>query len=324
MIKRPLIIDTDPGIDDAECIMLVNGSGQFDIRGITATHGNVTLENTANNALFLSELFGINCPVYKGARQALIERPERAESYHGINGMAGFDTTLPEGAQFGEGHAWDFIWEEAVAQNGRLEILALGPLTNLAIAVMKHPELPKLVKNLVVMGGSRGNGNAGIYTECNASLDPHAFEIVLQAGFPDLTIVDLTACKSTYLEDADREKVMALGDKNTFGPLAATILSAEKEFRNSIANSKKTIFPRDRHAVIDGAAGAVLIDPTLGQYVDKFVTCDVVGELTKGQTIIDWLGFAPFKNVHWTLGLDCERFTKLYFDCVKSYDKEDC
>ncbi len=324
MIKRPLIIDTDPGIDDAECLMLVQGSGQFDIRGITAVHGNVPLETIADNALFLSKLYGIDCPVYKGAEQGLIARIERAENYHGNNGLAGFDTTLPEGAEFAEGHAWDFIWEEAVAQNGELEILALGPVTNLAIAVMKHPELPKLVKNLVIMGGTAGNGNAGVYTEFNVSLDPHAFDIILQAGFPNLTMVDLTSCKSTYLTYEECDKILELGDKNAFGPLAAAIINSEKAFRANPENNKNTIFANDRHAVIDGAAGAVMIDPTLGQYVDKFVTCDVVGELTTGQTIIDWLGFAPFKNVHLTLGLDRERFVKLYFECLKSYDKEDC
>ncbi len=324
MIKRPLIIDTDPGLDDAECLMLVNGSGQFDIRGITAVHGNVPLESTANNALFLSKMYGIDCPVYKGAENALIARKPRAEFVHGSNGMAGFDTTLPAGAEFAPGHAWDFIWEEAVAQNGELEILALGPLTNLAIAVMKHPDLPKLVKNLVIMGGAAGNGNAGVYTEFNIGQDPHACDIVLQAGFPNLTMVDLNACGTAFLNNEECEKLVDLGEGNAFAPLAAAMFDHITKFRNSEDSKEKTIFDADRHTVIDGAAGAVLIDPTLGQFVDKFVTCDVVGELTTGQTIIDWLGFAPFKNVHLTLGIDRERFVKLYFDCVKSYDKEDC
>ncbi len=324
MIKRPLIIDTDPGVDDAECLMLVQGSGKFDIRGITAVHGNVPLSATANNALFLSKMYGIDCPVYKGAENALIARKTRAEFVHGVNGMASFDTTLPEGAQFAEGHAWDFIWEEAVAQNGELEILALGPLTNLAIAVMKHPELPKLVKNLVIMGGAAGNGNAGVYTEFNVGQDPHACDIILQAGFANLTMVDLNACGTAFLNKEECEKLAALGDKNTFGPLATAMLKKEEVFRTSMESRGKTIYNADRHTVIDGAAGAILIDPSIAQTVDKFVTCDVVGELTTGQTIIDWLGFAPFKNVHWTLGLDREAFVKLYFDCLKSYDKGDC
>ena len=82
MLKRPLIIDCDPGIDDAECLMMLRGSGQFDIRGITAVHGNVPLAHTANNALFLSKLFEMNCPVYRGAENALIQRLTRAEYVH--------------------------------------------------------------------------------------------------------------------------------------------------------------------------------------------------------------------------------------------------
>ena len=100
---------------------------------------------------------------------------------------------------------WDFIWEEAVKQNGELEIIAIGPLTNLAIAVMKYPQLPKLVKKLVIMGGAAGSGNFGVYSEYNIAQDPHACEIVLQAGFPDFTMVDLNACHMVYLtkEEAD-------------------------------------------------------------------------------------------------------------------------
>ena len=324
MSKRPLIIDTDPGIDDAECLMLVQGSGLFDIRGITAVHGNVVLDHTANNALFLSKMYGMNCPVYKGAENALIARLSRAEYVHGNNGMVGFDTTLPEGASFAEGHAWDFIWEEAVAQNGELEILALGPLTNLAIAIMKHPELPKLVKNLVIMGGAAGNGNFGIYAEYNVAQDPHACDIVLQAGFPNLTMVDLNACRTAYLNKEECEIIRNLNDDNAFAALGKQMLAFEDENKKKWDERRKASFNPDHHIVIDGAAGSVLIDPSLGQYVDKYVFCDCVGDLTTGQTVIDWLGFAPFKNVHWTLGLDRERFVENYFKCLHSYDKEGC
>ncbi|MBR6615104.1 MAG: nucleoside hydrolase [Lachnospiraceae bacterium] len=324
MLKRPLIIDCDPGIDDAECLMMVHGSGQFDIRGITAVHGNVPLAHTANNALFLSHLYGIGCPVYLGAKEALIQRLERAEYVHGNNGLIDFDTTLPEGVAFAEGHAWDFIWEEAVRQNGELEILAIGPLTNLAIAVMKHPELPKLVKNLVIMGGSAGNGNFGVYSEYNIAQDPHACEIVLQAGFPKFTMVDLNACRSVYLTNAECDGIRNLPDTNRFAALGKQMLAFQEENKKKLKDRGEGAIINDDHYTCDPVAAAVLIDESIGQYVDKYVFCDCVGEMTTGQTVIDWLGFAPIRNVRIPVTLDRDKFAEIYFNCVKSYDKEGC
>jgi len=324
MLKRPLIIDCDPGIDDAECLMMVHGSGQFDIRGITAVHGNVPLSHTANNALFLSYMYGMNCPVYLGAKNALIQRLPRAEYVHGNNGLIGFETTLPEGASFAEGHAWDFIWEEAVRQNGELEILAIGPLTNLAIAVMKHPELPKLIKNLVIMGGSAGNGNFGVYSEYNIAQDPHACEIVLQAGFPKFTMVDLNACRMVYLTDKECDGIRNLPETNKFAALGKQMLAFQEENKKHLADRGEGAIISDDHYTCDPVAASVLIDESIGQYVDKYVFCDCVGEMTTGQTVIDWLGFAPFKNVRIPVALDRDKFVEMYFNCVKSYDKEGC
>ena len=324
MLKRPLIIDCDPGIDDAECLMLVNGSGQFDIRGITAVHGNVPLAHTANNALFLSKLFEMNCPVYVGAKEALIQRLPRAEFVHGANGLVNFDAALPEGAAFAEGHAWDFIWEEAVRQNGELEILAVGPLTNLAIAIMKHPELPKLIKKLVIMGGATRNGNAGVYSEYNIAQDPHACEIVLQAGFRDFTMVDMNTCLMLYLTNEECDVLRNLPKTNAFAELANAMLTFEYANKKKMAELGEQAGLSDHHFTWDSVAGALLIDESIGQCVEKYVTCDCVGEMTCGQTVIDWLGFAPFKNVKIPMVLDREKFVELYYKCVKSYDKEGC
>ena len=324
MLKRPLIIDCDPGIDDAECLMMVNGSGQFDIRGITAVHGNVPLTHTANNALFLSHMYGMDCPVYLGAKEALIQRLDRAEYVHGNNGLIGFDTTLPEGAKFAEGHAWDFIWEEAVRQNGELEILAIGPLTNLAIAVMKHPELPKMIKNLVIMGGSAINGNFGIYSEYNIAQDPHACEIVLQAGFPKFTMVDLNACHMVYLTKEESSVLSNLPETNKFAALGKAMLTFQEENKKNLEDRGEGAILDENHRTCDPVAAAVLIDESIGQYVEKYVFCDCVGEMTTGQTVIDWLGFAPFKNVRIPVAMDRDKFAEMYFNCVKSYDKEEC
>ena len=324
MLKRPLIIDCDPGIDDAECLMMVQGSGHFDIRGITAVHGNVPLDFTSKNALFLSKMYEIGCPVYRGAKEALIQRLPRAEYVHGNNGLIGFEYELPADAKFAEGHAWDFIWEEAVKQNGELEILAIGPLTNLAIAVMKYPQLPKLVKNLVIMGGAAGSGNFGVYSEYNIAQDPHACEIVLQAGFPNFTMVDLNACHMVHLKKEECEPLRSLPSTNRFAALAKRMLEFEDGNREKLAERGEGVFVSDDHYTCDPVAAALLIDPEMAQYVEKYAFCDCTGEMTKGQTVIDWLGFAPFKNIKLPVAIDREKFVELYFRCVKSYDREEC
>ena len=217
-----------------------------------------------------------------------------------------------------------FVWEEAVKQNGELEILAIGPLTNLAIAVMKYPQLPKLVKKLVIMGGAAGSGNFGVYSEYNIAQDPHACEIVLQAGFADLTMVDLNACHMVYLTKEEANALRTLPESNKFAALAKRMMEHEDSNRAKLEERGQGTFVSEDHYTCDPVAAAVIIDESIGQYVEKYVFCDCVGEMTTGQTVIDWLGFAPFKNVKIPVAMDREKFVKLYFDCVKSYDKEDC
>ena len=112
MIKRPLIIDCDPGIDDAECLMMVQGSGQFDIRGITAVHGNVPLELTSKNALFLSKLYGIDCPVYLGAKDVteMLDVENAVVNLAGIDGVAGEDYTINVVCANGDVYTVDFTY----------------------------------------------------------------------------------------------------------------------------------------------------------------------------------------------------------------------
>ncbi|MBQ4093846.1 MAG: nucleoside hydrolase, partial [Oscillospiraceae bacterium] len=175
MSKRPIIIDVDPGNDDAQAIMLLSGSGLFDIRGICAVHGNVGLQHTAPNALYLAGLTGVDCPVCIGAENAILARKTRAEYAHGGNGLGGLEYTVDE-SKFSAIRPWDLMWQEAIACEGELEIFAVGPLTNVALAVLKYPELPKHVKRLIIMGGAATCGNMSAYGEFNIWQDPHALQ----------------------------------------------------------------------------------------------------------------------------------------------------
>ena len=323
MKKIPLIIDCDPGKDDALCIMLLGASEKYDVRGITAVHGNVPLEKTAANALFLSSYYGINCPVYRGAEAAILVRPERASYVHGENGLAGYEYSL-DGLEYAEGHAWDFQYETAKACAGELEIVAVGPLTNLAITILKHPDFAGLVKRLVVMGGGATAGNTSPLAEFNFQQDPHAAEIVLQAGFKDLTIVDLDCCYSAWLNREEQQIMAELPETNKIHGLIRQIMEHKKISDENIIRKHGKNHGGDRinHMIIcDATAAAVAIDPTLAQYWDVYMVCETEGELTMGQAIIDRLGFARKTNVHLAMNMDRDRYAALFMEGLKHYEE---
>lgn len=322
MIKRPLIIDCDPGTDDAQCIMMLNACGLFDIRGITPVHGNVPLEFTSKNALFLSKYYGINRPVYKGAEERLIVRLPRAEYVHGSNGLGGFEYDL-NGLNFADGKAWDFLYEEAVKQKGQLELVAIGPLTNIAITIMKHPDFPKLIKKFVIMGGARTAGNATPLAEFNIYQDPHAAEIVFKAGFEDFTVVDLQCCMTAYLTKEEEEKLGTTPKNNSLCGLMRQVVRHRQENLRKLKGTKyNDLAEQERKKMVfcDAAAAAVMIDPTISEYQDYYMMCETRGDKTFGQTVIDRLGLAGTTNVHLALGVDRDRFRQLYFDCLKKYE----
>ena len=141
MNRRPIIIDCDPGVDDAIAILLALRAPEFDLRALTPVAGNVPLDRTAPNALSILELAGARVPVYRGAEKPMFCELHTAAEIHGADGLHGF--TLPEPkTAYAEGHAWDAIYREARALGGELEIIAVGPLTNLGIAFSKYPDLP--------------------------------------------------------------------------------------------------------------------------------------------------------------------------------------
>ncbi len=322
MTKRPLIIDCDPGVDDAQCIMMLAACGQFDIRGITPVHGNVALEHTARNALFLRGLYGIDCPVCVGAEEAIVKRMPRAEYAHGAGGLGGYEYTL-EREEYDDRTAWELIWEEAKRQDGELEIIAVGPLTNLAIALLVHPELPKLVKQITVMGGAATAGNSKPYSEFNIYQDPHAAEIVLKAGFKTLTMVDLDTCHTCYFDAADRDRIRTLPESNRIAGLMRRIIEFREESlsRWKFSEEKKRIMS-ERMISCDAVAAAVCIDPTMAEMKPRHVFCECRGSLADGQTVVDWLGRFGEPNVNLCTSVDRDRFTELFFDCVDKFDGE--
>ena len=180
----PVIIDTDPGIDDAFAIMLTAASDRLDVVGLTSVDGNVKEKYTARNALDLACFLGIGCPVARGdGTQLEAPVPNHGEHIHGVSGMGG--VTLPRcEAAFDERAAWDFIYDTAKAHSGELVLLAIGPLTNVARAIIAHGDLKDYIRQIVIMGGSTEGGNRTPYAEFNFWADPPAAKVVFESGIP--------------------------------------------------------------------------------------------------------------------------------------------
>ncbi|MBC3516626.1 nucleoside hydrolase [Neobittarella massiliensis] len=197
--KIPIIIDCDPGIDDVIAIMLAHSTQKFDILGITPVAGNVPAVHTRRNARDISEFLGINCPVAYGADGPLLTR-DRYRPATGTHGESGIGQVVlpPAKNPVYPKPAWDFIYEKAVEQKGELIIVATGPLTNIAITLLKYPDLPQLLKGLYIMGGSTTTGNVNELAEFNIWVDVHAADIVYKSGIV-VTQAGCNVCLKTGL-----------------------------------------------------------------------------------------------------------------------------
>ena len=181
--RIPVIIDTDPGVDDVLAIMVAAASDKLNIVGITPVDGNVCADYTHRNALDLVEFLKMDIPVAKGSFDQLVQRHGKYASCHGATGLG--TVQLPHSEKpYHELAAWDFIYEKAKEYGGELEIIAVGPLTNIARALIVHDDLPKYVKRITIMGGSTERGNVTPYAEFNFWVDAPAAKVVFQSGIP--------------------------------------------------------------------------------------------------------------------------------------------
>ena len=221
---RRVIIDTDPGVDDALAILLALRSPELQVEAITPVAGNVPLEFTLPNALKLVEIAGrTDVPVAGGARHPLVRKLVTGEHVHGNNGLAGVEFPEPKIKPVAES-APEMIRKIVKANPGEITIVAVGPLTNVALALRADPDLAAKIKAIVIMGGSLSGGNVTPAAEFNLYVDPEAARIVFDAGVP-LTMVGLDVTRKVLFTD-ERLKVMETA-KNPSGIAAAKIMARD-------------------------------------------------------------------------------------------------
>ncbi|RUU81611.1 nucleoside hydrolase [Mesorhizobium sp. M7A.F.Ca.MR.362.00.0.0] len=280
--SRKIIIDTDPGQDDAVAILLALGSSELEIVGISAVAGNVPLKLTEKNARKICELAGRpDIKVYAGAIRPLMRELVTAEEVHGKTGLNG--PQLPEPTmKLQDQYAVDFIVETLMGEeSGTITLCALGPLTNIALALIREPRIAPRIKEIVLMGGGFfEGGNVTPTAEFNIYVDPQAADVVLKSGIPivmmplDVTHKALTTAKRTQ----------------TFRALGTKVGTATAEMLEFFERFDEEKYGTDGGPLHDPCVIAYLLKPDLFKGRNCNVSVETASELTMGMTVIDWWG----------------------------------
>ena len=276
---RRVIIDTDPGVDDAFALLLAMRSPELKIEAITPVAGNVPLDLTLPNALRMVEIAGrTDIPVATGAKAPLLRRLVTAAYAHGENGLGG--AVFPEPKLKPVPQPASVLIREIVRKYpGEVTLITLGPLTNVATALNSDAELAGMIRGVTMMGGSLSGGNITPAAEFNIYVDPEAARIVFQSGIP-VTMVGLDVTRRTSLTD---EHVKVLEGTQT--PVSQ---AAAKIARNAIDHTRSQGFLVGPN-MHDSLAVAAFLDPSLLKWKEHYVDIETTGELTAGET----LGYSP-------------------------------
>lgn len=273
---RRIIIDTDPGVDDALAIFLALKSPEVKVEAITPVAGNVPLELTLPNTLRLLEIAGrADIPVAAGASRPLRRRLVTAAYVHGNNGLAGVEFPEPKTKPVAES-APQLIRRIIRQSPGEVSIIAIGPLTNLALAFRDDPQLPSLVRSVTIMGGSLSGGNITPAAEFNSYVDPEAAQAVYRSGAP-ITMIGLDVTRKAALSEEQVRILESAG--NPAGRAAGRIMRATLEqVRLTGANGGRLL-------AHDSMAVASFIDPSFVTRQDVHIEIETEGELTAGETV---------------------------------------
>jgi purine nucleosidase len=290
----PIIIDTDPGQDDCIAILLALASPELEVLGLTAVAGNVPLALTAKNALKICELAGrAQVPVFAGCDRPLLEPPLTAETVHGRTGLDGAELPEPR-ARLRPAHAVDWLIETLMARgDAGTTVVAVGPLTNIAMALRRAPTIADKIDRLVIMGGSlKVGGNVTPAAEFNIAVDPHAARIVFESGI-EIALFPLDVTWKVRLGPAQIARIRALARPaaRTVADLLAFYVESQRQHEGGAAGAP----------LHDACTIAWLIDPTLFRGNRVAVRVETEGALTRGMTVADWRG-------KWGVSANCLAF----------------
>lgn len=309
MNKRKIIMDCDPGHDDALAIILAAARPELDILGITTVSGNAEIEKTTLNALKICDLVSLHdVVVSKGASDPFIRLRETAPSIHGDSGLDGPDMPEPS-RRWSNEHGADTIIRLVKESDEQVTILPTGPLTNVALALAKAPEIKENIKEIVLMGGGTF-GNWSPTAEFNIWCDPESAKKVFDSGIP-LVVMGLDITHQALATKDVIDQVNEVDNK------VAKIVAELLVF---FASAYKEQFDFDGAPVHDVLTVAYCVAPELFEMKDVNITIETKGEFTAGTTVVDLLGNTGREvNAKFGLTLDVEGFWELFIDALKTY-----
>lgn len=302
-----IILDTDPGIDDALAFLLLAASPEISLEAITVTHGNTTMAKCLANALRLADLIRLgNVPVAAGAEEPLNKTLSVAEETHGDGGL-GY-AKLPDSSRVVDPRrAHDLIIDLVSSNPGEITILGIGPLTNVALALLKAPQIASKIKNLVLMGGAiHYPGNMTPQSEYNVYCDPEAYDIVLRSGV-DITLVPLDVTYKTIFTSDHVKRITARKEITQFVDDSTRFYIEFHEEYQSIKGC----------AINDPLAAAIILKPELVTLRDYFVEVELRSPTSKAKTIADHFYVTKKKaNCHVAMDVDVEGFMDFFIERV--------
>lgn len=301
-MKRPVIIDTDPGIDDALALAIALYSEKLDVKLITTVAGNVSLDNVTNNALKLLHFLKKDIPVAKGAAKPLLEPLVDASNVHGASGMEGFDFPEPKQELLLEENAVNAMRRVIMENEVPVTLVPIGPMTNIAMLLLMYPEVKGNIEEIVIMGGSAGRGNRGVMSEFNVATDPEAAKIVFQSGLP-IVMAGLDVGWNALVYPEDSEKVRTMG---MTGEMAYCLF---KRYRGGSFNTGLKMY--------DSCAIAYLLCPELFTVEETFVDVELNGSMTRGCTVVDLKNYLKQPhNAKVCMSIDGERFRTWFLESI--------
>lgn len=299
-MPTPIVLDCDPGHDDAIAILLALASPELDVLGISTVAGNSTVDKTTRNALRVLDLVGRDIPVACGAGRPLRRELHVAEHVHGTSGLDGPELPEPTGVPI-EAEAADAIAKWVGESDRPVTLVPTGPLTNIATLLERHPDVVDGIERVVLMGGAVGLGNITPAAEFNIWVDPEAADAVFSSSL-DVTMIGLEVTHRALLSQGDQATLAASGRVGTF---VAQLLEF---FRGRY----EELFGDPIAPIHDAAAVAHLIDPTLITTRAVNVEVEVDSELTRGATVVDLLSVSGRPaNAQVGVAVDGDRFAAL-------------
>lgn len=307
---RHFLIDTDTASDDAVALIMALVDPDIAIEAITLVAGNVPLEQGVQNALYTLELCGENIPTYTGAASPLLRELQTAQVVHGTDGMG--DIGLPlHGRTPKTGNAIDVIIDTVKAFPHEIELVTLGPLTNIALALAKAPEIAPLVKQCTIMGGvGKGRGNITPVSEFNIWVDPEAAKMVFESGMKMRMVGWDISRNHACIDPQLCEEIKAIG--TPLAEFSMDIQNIVKHFTTDVTKLPGFDLP-------DPIAMAVAIDPQVATHTKElYVEVTVSDGLTRGQTVVDHVGVTGKKpNIEVVFEASRERFLEMLKAAVR-------